>query len=440
MALRRGDEMRLRYVSMGSASSSTSRKPVFQWEGTTGASSVKLLKLLPAFACGGTERQAANLARMIDCSRFALGFACLKRWGYFLKEVEEHEIPVAEYPINRLYGPRALWQQVRLGRDMRNSGIDILHSYNFYANVFAILVARMAGVPVIIASIRDEGIYLTRTQAHVQKLCCRFADCVLVNAHSIRKWLVSEGYRAEKIFVIENGIDLSRFEHKASGSRIRQELGVPEDAPLVVMLARLNPQKGIDYFLKAAAEIGHRCQKTRFLVVGDKLISRNGQVMRDAEYIDQLERYAARLGLGDRLIFTGFRDDVPELLSEAAVSILPSFSEGLSNTLLESMAAGVPVVATRVGGNPEVVTDGKTGFLVPPRDVGALVEATMSIVNDPDLGRRMGAEARRQAIARFSLDRMVRETEDLYLRLLGQKRKLRGLRRASMGKALNEVQ
>lgn len=428
------------YVFLEPALSGTVRKPAFRSEGTADASSVRLLKLLPAFACGGTERQAANLARMIDSSRFALGFACLKRWGHFLKEVEEHQIPVAEYPINRLYGPRALWQQARLARDMRNNGIDILHSYNFYANVFAIPVARMAGVPVTIASIRDQGIYLTRAQERVQKHCCRFADCVLVNAYSIRKWLVSEGYRAEKIAVIENGIDLSRFERKASGSRIRQELGVAENAPLVVMLARLNPQKGIDYFLEAAAEISHRCQRARFLVVGDKLISRNGQVMRDTEYIDQLERYAARLGLGDRLIFTGFRDDVPELLSEAAVSILPSFSEGLSNTLLESMAAGVPVVATRVGGNPEVVTDGKTGFLVPPRDVGALVEATMSIVNDPDLRRCMGAEARRQAIARFSLDRMVRETQDLYLRLLGQKRKLRGPRRASMGKALKEVQ
>lgn len=385
-------------------------------------SSVKVLKLLPVFACGGTERQVVNLVRTIDRSRFALEFACLKRWGHFLEEIEERGIPVSEYPISRLYGPRTLRQQIRFGRQLRRSGTDVFHGYNFYANVFALPAARMAGVPVTIASIRDQGVYLTPAQRHVQKYCCQFSDCVLVNAEAIREWLVEEGYRPDKIVVIENGIDLSRFEGRPNGGRIRQELGIPPDAPLVLLLARLNPQKGIEYFLEAAAEVSSRCRDVRFLVVGDKLVPRNGQVVRDTAYFDRLRRYAEQLGLADRMTFAGFRDDVPELLSEATVSVLPSLSEGLSNTLLESMAAGVPVIATRVGGNPEVVEHGKTGFLVPPRDVGALVGAMMPLLTDRELAMRLGGEARGRARARFSLDRMARDTEELYLRLLDQKR------------------
>lgn len=387
----------------------------------TNASPVRLLKLIAVFGCGGTERQVVNLARMINRSRFDLRFACLKRWGHFLKEIEERRFPVGEYPIDRLYGFGTLRQQARLARDMRRDGIRIFHSYNFYGNVFGIPAARIAGVPVTIASIRDRGVYLTAAQKQVQKQFCRLADCVLVNADSIREWLLDEGYRPQTIAVIRNGIDLSRFERKAGGTRLRRELGVPAAAPLVVMLSRLNPQKGIEYFLEAAGEVSRRCPQARFLVVGDAFVGRNGQVLRDTAYLEQLKHHAMRLGLGGRVIFTGFRDDVPDLLSEAAVSVLPSLSEGLSNSLLESMAAGVPVVATRVGGNPEVVDDGMTGFLVPARDAGALAGATARILQDRALARRLGAEARRQATIGFSLDRMVRDTQDLYLRLLEQK-------------------
>lgn len=387
------------------------------------SSQIRLLKLVTLFGFGGTERQVMNLAKMLDRSRFELRFGCLKRWGHFLDEIDQHQIPLSEYSIDSLYNAGTVRQQLRLAGDLRRQRTQIVHSYNFYANVFAIPAAKLAGVPVTIASIRDAGIYLTLAQKRVQRFVVGFADCILVNAESIRQWLVEQKCNPEKIRVIRNGIDLSRFTLKKNDTALHQELGLPADAPLVMMLSRLNPQKGVEYFLEAAAVVARHCPAAHFVIVGDGYVRRDGVIQSDTTYQQVLQQSVLRLGLGGRVSFTGFRPDVPEVLSEAAVSVLPSLSEGLSNTLLESMAAGVPVVATKVGGNPEVIQDGIGGYLVPPRDSSALAEAICAILKNRDLARNLGREARQRVVERFSLERMVRETQDLYVQLLERKRR-----------------
>ena len=152
-----------------------------------------------------------------------------------------------------------------------------------------------------------------------------------------------------------------------------------------------------------------RFPEARFLVVGDSI---------SQAYRDELQAYAASRGLAERLLFTGFRSDIPELLSEVSVSVLPSLSEGLSNVVLEAMAAGVPVVATSVGGTPEMVEDGVTGLLVPARDAKALAEAIGSLLADRVRAHAIGQAGQRRVAARFSLEAAVRDTEALYERLL----------------------
>jgi glycosyltransferase involved in cell wall biosynthesis len=381
---------------------------------------VRLLKFVDAFGVGGTERHVMGLGKGLDPARFELHLACFKRWGHLLPEAEARGYPITEYLIHRLYAPATLGQQLRLAREVRRRSIDIVHAYNFYANVFAVPAARLARVPVVLASIRDTGVYLTPSKKRVQRAVCRLADRVLVNAEAIRSWLVADGYRAEKIVVIRNGIELTRFRRPGNGARIRGELGLPAAAPLVAVFSRLHQLKGLEYFLEAAAEVGRRMPEARFLVVGDRMTVRDGEVVREDSYRQELEGHARRLGLGDRVIFTGFRLDVPELLSEVAVSVLPSLSEGLSNTILESMAAGVPVVATTVGGNPEAIDHRLTGILVPPRDARALAEAIGSLLANRDLARTLGETARRTVAERFSLEKMVLQTERLYEDLLAK--------------------
>jgi L-malate glycosyltransferase len=378
---------------------------------------ITLLQFVNNFAIGGTERHVVNLGNALDQSRFELHFACLKRWGEFLKEIEASRRPLAEYRINCLYNPNALIQRFKFAQYLRRHRIRIVHTYGFYPNVFAVPAARLAGVPVTVASIRDTGDLWTPLQQRVQKFVCRLADRVVVNAEAIKRRLVADGYPQERITVIPNGIHLSRFTGNGSNGRFRHELGLPPHAPLVAVLSRLNRMKGVEHFLEAAAIVGRRFPEARFLVVGEGRTMVDGQVV-DSLYTKELERYAVRLGLGERALFTGPRLDVPEILSDVAVSVLPSFSEGLSNTLLESMAAGVPVVATNVGGNPEVVEQGETGFLVPPRDPASLARAIGRLLENRERALRFGQAGRQRVAKHFSLEKMVHDTERLYLELL----------------------
>jgi glycosyltransferase involved in cell wall biosynthesis len=368
---------------------------------------IKLLKMLTNFHIGGTERQVVNLALGIDPARFDLHLACLRSSGALLGELKTLQVPRPEFRIGRFYNPATFWQGMRLAQYIRKNRIQIVHSYGFYSNVFTIPVAWLAGNSFVVASIRDTGDVLTPAQRGVQRMVCRLADCVLVNAEAIRDKLVEQGYAPDNIIVIRNGITLAKFEKKQKNSLLRQELGWPPSAPLVVVFSRLNQMKGIQYFLDAAVILAGKFPDARFLVVGD------------GESRKELEDYAGRLGLGQRAVFTGFRSDVPELLSEAAVSVLPSLSEGLSNTLLESMAAGVPVVATRVGGNPEVVEDEVSGLLVPLRDSAALAAAICRVLEDKDLAASFAQAGMRRVAELFSIERSVRETEHLYQQLVG---------------------
>jgi len=378
---------------------------------------VRLLKVVPTLMCGGTENQFMALGRSLDPARFALEFACLRRWGAFVAEIDERRIPLREYGISTFFSVNAIAQQARLARHVRRRRIEIVHAYSFYGNVFAIPPARLAAARVVIASIRDRGAYLTPTQQTVQRHVCRLADCVLVNADAVKDWLVGQGYNPTKIVVIRNGVNLRPFSHPPDPERIRGELGLPAGAPLVTVVSRLNRLKGIDHFLEAAAIVGRRFPDVRFLVVGEPNPN-------DRPYLEVLTGLAERLGVRDRVVFTGLRADVPDLLACSAVSVMPSLNEALSNVLLESMAAGAPVVATRVGGTPEVVQDGITGLLVPPGECAALAQAILLLLAHPELAARLGRSGHRLVRERFSMDVMVQATERLYDSLLEKRRRI----------------
>lgn len=366
---------------------------------------VRLLKVLTDFRIGGTERQFVTVAHKLDPALFDLRLACLRQYGEFLPTIAKLGVPLTAYPIKSLYPPATLASQTRLFRDLKRERIEIVHTYGFYPNVLAIPVAKLAGA-VAIASIRDQGDIWSAMQRRAERWILKLADAVVVNADMVRQILIANGYDARKIVVIRNGVDTARFEVKAPAGRLRRELGLPSRGPIIAALCRLIPIKGIEHFLEAAVILSRRFSDARFIVAGE------------GAHRQTLERYAIELGLGGRVIFTGLRQDIPEFLSEVHISVLPSLSEALSNTVLESMAAGLPVVATRVGGNPELVEDGVTGLLVPPREPESLAAALTRLVENPTLAQAMGQAARQRAQEHFSQERLVQETECLYLRLL----------------------
>ncbi len=374
---------------------------------------IRVLQFVTNFWPGGTERHVTNLVAGLAASEFEVHVACFLREGPFLGQLLEQAASVSEFPIRRLLSPGTLRQQVRLARYLRERGIELVHSYGFYPNVFAVPAARWAGVPAV-ASIRDTGDHLAPWRRRFQKRVCRLAHHVLANAEAVRSRLVEDGHDRRGISVIHNGIALERFRPEPASDRVREGLGLKAGAKVVAVLARLSGVKGLEYFLEAAALLVPRFPEARFLIVGESA----AQDPQGRPYRVGLEEQSARLGLSGRVVFAGFRDDIPKVLSLVTVSVLPSLSEGLSNTVLESMAAGVPVVATAVGGNPEMVREGVTGLLVPPRDPRSLAAAIERILRDPALGRRLGSAGRQSATENFSLQSMAQKTASLYRSLL----------------------
>jgi len=259
-------------------------------------------------------------------------------------------------------------------------------------------------------------VYLTPAQQRMQQYLCRLADCVLVNATAVRTWLVAGGAQASRITVIPNGVNMTRFPAPdvdgPRASRIRAEFGFDAGCPLVVVVARLSKAKGLDHLIDAAPAILAARPDTRFLLVGPD----------DWGNRARLEARVHALGLDARVRFAGDRADVPAILAEASVSVLPSLSEAMPNGVLESMAAGAPVVATRVGGIPEAIEDGRNGLLVPPADPAALATAIGRLLSSPDEARRFARAARATIVDRFSLEQMVRSTSLVYERLAARPR------------------
>jgi glycosyltransferase involved in cell wall biosynthesis len=375
---------------------------------------VRLLKIVPTLLCGGTENQFMTLGTSLNSRHFQVELACLRRLGPFIAEATRRSMPLHEYPIDSFHSVRTIAQQMRFASSIVRRRIEIVHAYNFYGNVFAIPPARLAAAPVVIASIRDRGPYLSPMQARVQRQICRVATRVLVNATSVKDWLLEQGYNPGRIVVIPNGVDLSRFDGPFDRNAIRREFGLEPGVPLVTVVSRLNYLKGLEHFLEAAALLVPRFPHVRFLIVGEAQLG-------DLRYLNVLTSLANRRGIGDKVIFTGVRADVPALLASSTISVMPSLNEALSNVLLESMAAGAPTVATRVGGTPEAMVDQVTGLLVPPADPAAMAAAIARLLSDPEFASALGRAARRVVEDRFSVGRMVEATEQLYMNLLAEK-------------------
>lgn len=384
----------------------------------SGAPPLSVYKFLAQFGLGGTEMQVLGLARQFNSTQYALSFGCLRAGGTIARDYGAHGWNVAEYPIRRFASIRAGRELLRLARELKVRSPKVLHSYNFYANVFSIPAARMAGVPCVIASIRDMGVYLTPNQLRVQRMVCQMADRIIVNAEAIRDWLIAGGYTAEKILVVRNGVDIPVLENRSIRTRIRDELGIPSNAKVVMMVSRLNPQKGVEYLIEAVPEILKEIPEAWFVIVGDVVME---SAEEERKYCEGIVAKARELGVSERVVFTGLRRDVPHLLAAADLSVLPSLSEGLPNAVIEAMAAGLPVVASRVGGIPELIHQGHTGLLVPPGDIAALAKSMIALLANPFLRRRIGESARRHIQSEFSFQKMYQETIAIYHGVLEEK-------------------
>ena len=355
---------------------------------------------------GGTEGQFVEVACGLDPSRWSVHVSCLRAVGPLRMRLEAAGIRARSCGRGSFKSPRfplAVWE---LARYLRAHRIRLVHSFDFYSNILGVPAARLARVPVI-ASQRELGDLRPRLQRRVHWMALRLADSVLVNSGAVAERLrLSRAVAPGRLVVIPNGVDLARFSPAPEPGRGRPGLIT------VGTLANLRPEKGIQDLLRAMSLVRDRYPQGRLAIWG------GGPLRAD------LEGLIGELGLRAEARLHGPTTEPEAALRALDIFVLPSLSEACSNVLLEAMASGLPVVATRVGGNPVLVEDEMTGLLVRPGDPDALAKAIIRLVEDPMLARRLGASAYDVVRSRFGVDRMLSRVQALYERALsGQARR-----------------
>ena len=370
---------------------------------------IPVLHLLNRFWIGGAERQfVERLRRHPPGFRAVVG--CLEPSGPMLAPVRALGYEPEVFPLKgSMLRANTAVQVARMAALIRAEGIRIVHATDFNTNLLGLAAARLAGVKAIVSRVDlghlREGFGKWHREA--EKLTARLADLVVANADAVRDVCIrEEGVRPERCIVVRNGLDLASFDAKAAHA-LDAPLPVEDGAPFVAVIGNLWPVKGHRTLVEAVARLPAELRHVRFLCAGEGP---------EKEY---LERRIPELGLADRVCLLGHRLDVPAILARARAACLCSSAEGLSNALMEAMAARLPVVATSVGGNPELVRDGDNGFLVPYGDAAALAEKIAALLSRPEEAREMGLRGRRRVELELSLERMAEGHGALYRRALG---------------------
>lgn len=370
--------------------------------------SKKVLQLVGSFHQGGTERQAVQLARLLkQDGKVDLHLATMKKEGALLVDVESLGFDaIPEFRIGSFFGPGFPIGVNQAARFVRENHIDVIHSHDFYTNVFGAAVAAASGVSRFIASKRETGGMRTSAQRFIENLAFRRADGILANSEAVKKYLIGQGVDEGKLHVVNNGIDIEEKAPKLQDRRkICGLLGLPQEDDLlfVTVVANLRHEvKNIPMFIRAAMKIGAVRPQVHFVVAGE------------GDLRGELERISVEHGMHARIHFIGRCDNVPELLHLSDVCVLTSRHEGFPNAVLEYMAAGRPVVATDVGGAGELVQDGVNGYLVASDDSDALAKRIVELIEDENLRKSLGENGRTKAQTRFSTDSQLRGTLALY--------------------------
>jgi len=363
---------------------------------------VRVLFVVGNFVAGGAERHLLELWSRIDRTRFAVEIACFRNEGQFRSEVEALGWPIHELGVTRrIYDPAGVRGLLRLVRLTRTFRPDVIHGYLFGPDVFAALAGRLCGVRAVVVAKRNLDAFDTPRQAALARFAHRTATHVTAVSEAVARSAVALGVPRERITVIPNGVDARRFAGPAAAGA-REAMGGNGAAPLVGSVGCLAARKDYATLLESLCLLAGRGLGFHAALVGD------------GPERAALEARARVLGLGDRVRFLGERPDVEALLPAMDVFVLSSREEGIPNALLEAMAAGRPAIATAVGGTPEVLRDGVTGWIVPAGAPEPLARALEEAMTQPEEAARRGAAARRAAQESMSIEAMVRRHEAFY--------------------------
>lgn len=367
---------------------------------------INILFLLLSLNIGGTERHIFNLVSNLDRKKFRSVICCLYDLGSIGKTLASTEGVKVYYNLIR-----SKWDIagiLKLLKIFRNENIHILYTINSPLTQFlGTVCARLVKVDVCLTRVAaTKPIFHAKRRKVVNSIMLPFVDNIIAQAHSQKEYLIRhEGFKPQKVRVIYNGVDLEKFDKPLDIPSLKQTIGIPEDASVVGIVARLSPEKGHQTFLKASRKILDVFPSAHFLIVGD------------GEERKKLKKITHELAIHSSINFLGIRKDIPQIVSLFDVAVMSSNFETFSNSILEYMAASKPVVATNVGSIAELVIDGETGYLIPTGDSDALADRILRLLRNPVLAKKMGEAGRERVKEKFTIQKMIAGYESLFVDL-----------------------
>jgi glycosyltransferase involved in cell wall biosynthesis len=363
---------------------------------------VRVCFLIDELATAGTETQLLALIRHLDRSRVLPHLVLLRGDNPASRALEPADCPVLRLQVGSLGSPAALMHALRFIRYLRRERIDILQVYFPDSSYFGLPAAWLSGVKYRLRTRNNIGHWLTPLHRLLGRALNVLTTATIANCEAARRALLAaEKPSPESVVVLENGVDLDRF----LGLDLPRRDSAEQPA-CVGVVANLRPVKGLDVLIAALAHLKGRFPELKVLLGGE------------GEQRSALEAQVRAAGLDGIVEFPGRILDVPGFLAGLDIAVLPSRAEGMSNALLEYMAAARPIIATAVGATPDLIEDGLQGLLVPPEDPVTLAHALRYLLSQPERARQLGEVARQKALERFSRPAMVRRFEEFYLRLL----------------------
>lgn len=348
---------------------------------------------------GGAEQHIKQLVEHLDQDRFCVDVMQLGK----TVPVEFGRIgnaSVWHMPTGRIFSMHGIGRMYKLFRFIRSNRHDCIISFFESSDILAALLSRITRVQCILSSRRDTGFRYSRKLRFAYRYIDSYFTSIIVPSMAVYDSLVNAGTPAKNIVLVHNGVDIDRFS-SIDKNILRKELSISKECILLGIVARLSKEKDHLTLLQTVYELHQSGREVSLVVAGQ------------GEMKDLLVREASQLGLGKNIFFLGMRKDIPQILAGVDIFILSSITEGMSNAILEAMAAGKPVVATNVGGNPELVADNETGYLVPAKNSSAMVEMIGRLADDSALRRSMGAAGRRLVSYKYSTTSMVKKYESV---------------------------
>jgi glycosyltransferase involved in cell wall biosynthesis len=369
----------------------------------------KVILLVEDLNTGGLERVIQVLAATLDSVRYDTEVWCLSKGGAIADELRERGATVRILGLRSYFNPLSI---MKLASRLRAAGPAILHTHGYFAGTFGRIAGLLARVPAMFHHVHSTYWGFTKRNLLVERLLSGATEKIICCSGAVAGFVTgTERISPEKTAVVYNGIVPPSDETGKNTPLLRKELNLRDGETVLGIAASLTPNKGHTCLLRAEKEISAVFPSSKVLIIGD------------GDCRQKLEQEAAALGIASRVIFTGRRSDIFDLLSVIDIAVLPTLErEGLGVFLIEAMAMAKPVVASRIGGIPEVVSDGVNGVLVGPGDSAGLAAALIGLIKDPERRRAMGGEGRKIFNARFTARHMTGAVENLYRDALAGRR------------------